>query len=308
MDALNYQHLLYFWRVAREGSLARASSELRLAQSTVSKQIHQLEGALGQALFAKSGRRLVLTESGRVVFRYADEIFGLGRELLDTLADRPAGKPLRVTIGIADSVPKPIAEQLLAPALELDEPVRLVCREGEPGRLLAELALHELDAVISDAPAGPEVKVRVFHHRLGSSGISFFATPDLARRARGAFPASLGELPLLLPAEHTALRRRLDPWFESLGIRPTVAAEFEDAALLDVFGVRGVGAFPAATVAARDLVRRHGVRPLGRAGELRVSYWAITVERRIRNPAVVAISERARTVLDGTSGRARRPA
>ncbi len=171
MEWVNYHHLLYFWLVAREGSLARASTELRLAQSTVSKQIHQFEDVLGHKLFAKMGRQLVLTESGQVVFRYADEIFGLGREMLDTLRDRPVGKPLRVTVGIADVVPKLVAERVLAPALALPEPVRLVCREDASDRLLAELALHELDVILTDAPANPNVKVRAFSHLLGQSEI-----------------------------------------------------------------------------------------------------------------------------------------
>jgi LysR family transcriptional activator of nhaA len=297
VEWVNYHHLLYFWRVAREGSLARASAELRLAQSTVSKQIHLLEDAFGHALFTRAGRRLTLTESGTVVYRYADEIFALGREMQDVLKDRPVGRALRVTVGIADVVPKLVAERLLAPALHLPEQVLLVCREGNPARLLAELALHELDLVLSDAPSGAETKVRAFNHPLGTSGITFFARPGLARRANGAFPECLASLPLLLPTEATAMRRRLDQWFSRLGIRPTIAAEFDDAALLDVFGRRGVGAFPAATVTARDVARQFGVRALGEVDGTRESYFAITVERRIRHPAVVAICERARGAL-----------
>jgi LysR family transcriptional activator of nhaA len=297
MEWVNYHHLLYFWLVAREGSLLRACAELRLAQSTVSKQIHLLEDAFGHALFTRNGRRLALTESGTVVYRYADEIFALGRELLDVLADRPVGRPLRVTVGIADVVPKLVAERLLAPALHLPEQVLLVCREGNPARLLAELALHELDLVLSDAPSGAETKVRAFNHPLGTSGITFFARPGLARRAKGAFPQCLATLPLLLPTEATAMRRRLDQWFSRLGIRPAIAAEFDDAALLDVFGRRGVGAFPAATVTARDVVRQFGVRALGEVDGARESYFAVTVERRLRHPAVVAICERARRAL-----------
>lgn len=297
MEWVNYHHLLYFWLVAREGSLARASAELRLAQSTVSKQIHLLEAAFGQALFTRSGRRLALTESGTVVYRYADEIFALGREMLDAVKDRPVGRPLRVTVGIADVVPKLVAERLLAPALHLPEQVLLVCREGNPARLLAELAVHELDLVLSDAPSGPEVKVRAFNHPLGTSGITFFARPGLARRAKGAFPQCLATVPLLLPTEATAMRRRLDQWFSRLGLRPLIAAEFDDAALLDAFGRRGVGAFPAATVTSREVVRQFGVRALGEVDGARESYFAITVERRIRHAAVVAICQRARRVL-----------
>ena len=299
MEWVNYHHLLYFWLVAREGGLARACAELRLAQSTVSKQIHQFEDALGHALFTKSGRRLELTESGRVVFRYADEIFGLGREMLDTLKDRPVGRPITVTIGIADVLPKSVSERLLAPAFQLPEGVRMVCREGEPRRLLADLALHDLDMVLADAPATPDVKVRGFNHLLGSSGVHFFATQELVRGSRAKFPAVLGELPLLLPTENSALRRRLDQWFDGIGLRPQVVAEFEDSALLEAFGARGVGAFPAATVVGGELRRHHGLRPIGEVPGVTDSYYAITVERRIRHPAVSAICERARGVLSG---------
>lgn len=297
MEWVNYHHLLYFWLVAREGSLARACAELRLAQSTVSKQIHQFEDVLGHRLFTKSGRRLVLTESGRVVFRYADEIFGLGREMLDTLKDRPVGRPITVTIGVADVVPKMIAERLLAPALQLPERVCMVVREGEPRRLLAELALHELDMVLADAPASPDVRVRAFNHFLGSSGITFFARSDLARRAQGRFPAVLGELPLLLPMESSALRRHLDQWFAGLSVRPNVVAEFEDSALLEAFAVRGVGVFPAATAITTEIAKQHGLRPVGEVPAVKESYYAITVERRIKHPAVVAICEQARGML-----------
>ena len=297
MEWVNYHHLLYFWLVAREGGLARASAELRLAQSTVSKQIHQLEDVLGHPLFAKKGRRLALTESGQIAYRYAEEIFALGREMLDTLKDRPVGRPLRVTVGVADAIPKLVAERFLAPALRLPEKVLLVCREGSPARLVAELALHELDLVLSDAPAGADVKVRAFNHALGTSGITFFAPPAVARRARQRFPACLEEITLLLPTETTALRRRLDQWFARAGIRPTVAAEFDDAALLDAFGLRGAGAFPAATATAKEVERQYRVRAIGEVADVRESYYAITVERKIVHPAVIAIREGARALL-----------
>jgi LysR family transcriptional regulator, transcriptional activator of nhaA len=202
-----------------------------------------------------------------------------------------------VTVGIADVVPKVVAERFLAPALQLPERVLLVCREGNPARLIAELALHELDLVLSDAPSGAEVKVRAFNHPLGTSAITFFARPDLARRARSRFPACLEEIPLLLPTETTAMRRRLEQWFAKVGLRPTVAAEFDDAALLGAFGLRGVGAFPAATVTAREVERQSGVRAIGEVDEVRESYFAITVERRIKHPAVIAICEGARALL-----------
>jgi LysR family transcriptional regulator, transcriptional activator of nhaA len=297
MDRMNYHHLLYFWLVAREGSLARASAELRLAQSTVSKQIHLFEGTLGHALFAKSGRRLVLTESGKVVYSYAEEIFGLGREMLDTLRDRPVGRPMGVTVGIADVVPKLIAERVLAPALDLAGGIRLVCREDKPDRLLAALALHELDVILTDSPASADVNVRAFSHLLGETDIGFFGSARLAARHRGGFPASLDGAPMLLPTENTVLRRSLDQWFESLGLRPAVAGEFEDNALLKVFGLRGAGIFPAAMVIAKEVEAQYKVRLIGTAPGVRERLYAVTVERRIKHPAVAAICEAARTLV-----------
>jgi LysR family transcriptional regulator, transcriptional activator of nhaA len=299
MEYINYHHLLYFWLVAREGSLAQASAELRLAQSTVSKQVHQFEDALGHKLFAKSGRQLVLTESGRVAFRYADEIFGLGREMVDTLKGRPVGKPLRVTVGIADVVPKLVAERVLASALALPEPVRLVCMEDAPDRLLAELALHKLDVVLTDAPANPNVKVRAFSHLLGESEIGFFGRPDLATRYREGFPDSLSGAPMLLPTENNILRRSLDQWLDANSVRPDVIAEFEDSALLKVFGLRGVGVFPAPMAVAKEVEEQYKVETIGIVSSVKERLFAITVERRIRNPAVVAICDAARSLVFG---------
>lgn len=297
MEWVNYHHMLYFWLVAREGSLARASAELRLAQSTVSKQIHQFEDVLGQKLFAKNGRSLVLTESGRVVFRYADEIFGLGREMLDTLRDRPVGKPLRITIGIAHVVPKLVAERVIAPVLGLAEPVSLVCREDAADRLLAELALHELDVILTDAPANPNVKVRAFSHLLGESDVGFFGHPSLASRYRNGFPASLDGAPVLLPTEESMLRRTLDQWFDANDIRPHVIGEFQDSALLKVFGSRGVGVFPASMAVARDVQDQYRVELVGRAVNVRERLYAVTLDRRIKHPGVVLICQAARSAM-----------
>lgn len=297
MEWVNYHHLLYFWLVAREGSLARACAELRLAQSTVSKQIHVLEEVLGQQLFEKSGRNLVLTEGGRIVFRYADEIFGLGREMLDTLKDRPTGRSLRVTVGIADVVPKLVAERVLSHAYQLGGPVRLVCREDKPERLLADLALHELDVILSDAPASPHVKVRAYNHVLGESDITFFGRRDLAVDLRRKFPDSLHGVPMLLPAENTSLRRSLEQWFDARAIRPNIVGEFDDSALLKVFGMHGVGIFPAMSVIATEIERQYQVRAVGTIADVRERLYAVTVERRIKHPAVVAICNAARTLI-----------
>ncbi|TMB59558.1 MAG: transcriptional activator NhaR [Deltaproteobacteria bacterium] len=299
MEWLNYHHLLYFWVVACHGSVTRAAAELRLAQSTVSTQLRTLEEVLGEKLFARTGRRLVLTDVGRLVFRYADEIFGLGRELLETVKGRPTGQPMRLTVGIADAVPKLIAYRLLGPALTGAEPVRIICREDKPDRLLAQLAVHGLDLVLSDAPIGPTTKVRAFNHLLGECGVTFFAAPALARTCRRGFPRSLGGAPMLLPTDNTALRRSLDDWFESEDIRPRVASEFEDSALLMAFGQAGMGLFPAPSAIERQVRSQYGVVVVGRLDTVRERFYAISGERRLKHPAVVAISEAARQRVFG---------
>jgi LysR family transcriptional activator of nhaA len=293
MEWINYHHLLYFWFVAREGSLARASSELRLAQSTVSKQIHQLEALLGHTLFSKKGRSLALTESGRVVFRYADEIFGLGREMLDTLRDRPVGKPARITVGVADVVPKLVAEHVLAAVLKLENPVHLTCKEDKPDRLLADLAMHDLDVILTDAPASPHVKIRAFNHLLGESEIAFFGRRELAMKYRRNFPASLNGAPMLLPTENTMMRRSLEQWFESHDIRPIVIGECEDSALLKAFGYRGIGIVPAASVITKEIKAQYRLQSIGMASGVTERLYAVTVERRIKHPAVAAICREA---------------
>lgn len=297
MEWLNYHHLLYFWLAAKEGSVTRAAAELRLAQSTVSAQIRQLEHVLDERLFRRDGRRLVLTDVGRTVFRYAEEIFGLGRELLDVVRDRPTGRPLRFNVGVADQVPKLIAHRLLRPALALDVPVRLVCHEGRTTQLLGELATHQLDVVITDMPLGSDTRVRAFNHLLGECGVSIFGTAARARAVRRGFPGSLTGAPLLLPAPGTVLRRTLDQWFDAHHVRPTVVAEFEDSGLLKVFGQGGLGLFPAPTVLELDIARQYRVVVAGRLPDVRERFYAISVERRLRHPAVVAISQAARSLI-----------
>jgi len=299
MEWLNYHHLFYFWTVARVGSVTRAAAELRLGQPTVSAQLRTLEEALGEKLFTRVGRSLALTEVGRIVFRYAEDIFSLGRELFDAVKDRPTGRPIRFQVGIADAIPKRIAYRLLRPAFELGEPVRLVCREGEPDRLLAELAVHELDLVLTDAPLGPTHKIKAFNHLLGECEVMFFGSARLARAHRRAFPRSLDGSPVLLPTENTALRRALDQWFDAHGIRPVVIGECEDNALLDVFGAAGVGMFAAPAVIEREIRRDHGVQPIGRVGGVRERFYAISVERRLKHPGVVAIVDAAREKMFG---------
>lgn len=297
MEWLNYHHLLYFWTVAREGTVARASKQLGLAQPTISGQLQTLEQALGEKLFVRSGRHLVLTEMGQTVYKYADEIFSLGRELQETLKGRPASRPLRLTVGIADFVPKLVVYRLLQPALALAEPIQLVCREGKPERLLAELAVHSLDVVVADTPVAPTVKIRAFSHLLGECGVTFFGAEAMAKRYWKDFPNSLDGAPLLMPAETSALRRALDDWFYEHQIRPIVVGEFDDSSLLKVFGQEGVGLFPVPSVIARDVTRQHDVVEIGQLESVRARFYAISVERRLRHPALVAISAGAREGL-----------
>lgn len=299
MEWLNYHHLLYFYTVAREGSVTRAAQVLRLAQPTLSGQIRRLEETLDEKLFVRQGRHLVLTDVGRVVYRYADEIFSLGRELVDTLRGRPTRRPARLLVGIADVVPKLVAHRLLEVALRLEEPVQLVLREGKTDDLLGALATQAFDLVITDSPLGSHLKVRAFNHLLGSCGVGFFAAPALAARHRKRFPKSLDGAPMLLPTDNTALRRSLEQWFERIGVRPQVVAEIEDTALLKVFGQHGAGIFPAPQIMADEIGRQHGVRAVGHTAEVREHFYAISIERRIKHPAVAAITERAREEVFG---------
>lgn len=297
MDWLNYHHLLYFWVVAREGSVARACEQLGLAQPTISGQVRELEQTLGEKLFQRAGRGLVLTETGKVVFAYADEIFKLGQELTNAVRGRGAGRPLRLVIGVADVLPRLIVYRLLQPLRHLKEPVRIVCREGKPPRLLADLAAHHLDVVLSDLPASPVVKVRAFNHLLGESGLSFFATPALAKKHGGDFPRSLDGAPMLLPTEETAMRRAVEHWLRGQHVRVDVRGEFEDSTLLKIFGQAGEGVFVMPTVIEPEVCRQYDVVALGRIDVPRVRCYAITAERRIKHPAVVALAAAARQEL-----------
>jgi LysR family transcriptional activator of nhaA len=306
MASLNYHHLRYFWAAAKEGGITRAAQKLHVSQPSLSAQIRQLERSLGEKLFTRSGRTLVLTEMGQVALRYAEDIFGLGQEMLDAFAGRPTGRPPRVTVGVANVVPKLIAYRLLEPALRLTNAVQLECLEDHPERLLAELALHRLDVVLSDAPAPPTVRVQAFSHLLGECGVSIFGTKELAQAHRRDFPRSLDGAPLLLPSQNTSQRRSLQHWFERHGIRPRVVAEFEDSALLKAFGEAGRGLYPAPTAIEREVCAHYGAAVVGRLPGILERFYALTVERRIRHPAVVAISEGAKRTL--TMHAARSPA
>ncbi len=299
MEWLNYHHLLYFWTVVREGGVTQAAKRLRLAQPTVSGQLRALEASLGAKLYTRSGRRLLLTDVGQTVYRYADEIFGLGRELQEAVRGRGTGKPLKLVVGVADVLPKLVTYRLLEPALRLEPKVQLVVREDRPERLVADLAVHELDLVLSDAPVGPHLKVRVYNHLLGECGVTFFAAPELASRLARGFPRSLDGAPFLLPSEGTALRAALERWLDGEGVRPAPVAECQDAALLAVFCARGAGAFAAPTAVEAEMKAQYRVRVIGRSEAVRERFFAISGERRLRHPAVVAISESARGELFG---------
>jgi len=301
---LNYKHLRYFWMVARSGSIARASEQLHVTPQSISGQLRELDEALGAKLLRRAGRGLELTDVGQRILSYADEIFGLGDELLDVVRDQASRRMLPFRIGIADSVPKSVAYRVVEPALHLDEPVRLLCREGRLSSLLAELAVHRLDLVIADRPMPTELNVRGFNHLLGSSDLTVFGADAVARTLKGRFPALLDGAPLLLPGEEVAVRSRLLQWLESQQLRPRIVGEFDDSALLKAFGQGGAGLFVAPTAIAAYVCRQYGVRALGRIEAVVEHLYAITTERRLRHPATVAMSETAqREVFGAGAGR-----
>lgn len=302
MEWLNYHHLLYFWTVVRSGGVTKAGQELNLAPPTISAQLRRLELQLGEKLLKREGRRVVPTEVGRTVFRYADEVFSLGQEMLDTIKDRPTGQPLRLTIGIADVLPKEIVHALIEPALHLRERVRVICREDNQEHLLAQLSIQELDVVLSDTPVGPPAKIRGFNHLLGECGTTFFVSKTLNGKGKGkTFPGVLQGMPMLVPADNTNARRELDHWLGEQGVRPLIVGEFEDFALMRQFAGAGSGLFAAPSVLEKSFDNQHGFRVLGRVTSIRNRFYAISVERKINNPAVIAICEAARHKIFGNS-------
>jgi LysR family transcriptional regulator, transcriptional activator of nhaA len=296
---LNYHHLLYFWTVAHEGTVAAACARLNLTQPTISMQIRKLERSLGQQLFRRSGRTLVLTETGQTVYRYADEIFSLGRELTQALGGVVAGRPMRLVVGVPDAMPKLVTYRLLQPVLTMDEPVQLVCHEAKLEQLLADLAVHRYDVLLSDAPLGLDTRVKAFSHPLGDCGVAFCGTRALARKYRSKFPLSLGEAPLLLPTPNTELRRALDQWFDAQSLRPRIAGEFEDSALLKEFGHGGLGLFPVPAVVLSQVMKQYDVAQVGTLDAVRTRFYAISTQRRVRHPAVAAICAAARSSFLG---------
>ncbi|MGB7180447.1 MAG: transcriptional activator NhaR [Burkholderiaceae bacterium] len=283
-NQLNYKHLLYFWVVAKEGSIAHAAERLDISSQTISGQIKRLEKSLGKSLFAPRGRGLVLTEAGRATLGYADQIFELGEELVHALASSEMDSTIRLHVGTTDALPKLVAYELLEPLFKQQSPVRLQCHEGEFDELLAELALSKLDVVLADRPTAENSGLRVFSHLIGECGMSMYATDALYEQFADGYPASLMNAPLLLPSRHTAIRTRLDLWLQTHGIGKKIIGEFEDSALLATFAATGLGIFPAVTVSAQDLASQYGVKPLGPIEGVREQVFAITSERRIKHP------------------------
>ncbi|MCX7176919.1 MAG: transcriptional activator NhaR [Proteobacteria bacterium] len=297
MAALNFKHLRYFWVVAKAGGIARAAERLHLTPQTISGQISLFEELLGYQLFARVGRRLELTDAGRVVLSYADEIFTLGEELEGVLRNPAAGRPLQFRVGIADAVQKVVTYRLLEPAIALKEPLRMVCREGKIASLLADLAVHRLDIVVADGPMPATANIKGFNHLLGECGLTFFATAKLARKLRGGFPRCLDGAPLLLPGEDAAVRPKLLRWLDAKRIQPRVVGEFDDGALMNAFGRAGAGVFAAPTAIVEQVRQQYAVAAIGATVEVTEQFYAISVERRLTHPAVIAITSAARQEL-----------
>lgn len=297
MEWLNYHHLLYFWSVAKHGTMTKACEELRLAQPTISGQIRLLENTLGEKLFVRTGRRLGLTEMGQLVFKYAEDIFATGQELLNTVKSQGNGHPTRLVVGIADAVPKPLATQLLKSALKLYRPTRLICQEDKLRQLLTDLMAHRSDLVIADTPTPSSIKEHTYSHPLGESGVTLFATAKLATRYRRGFPQSLNGAPLLLPTSNAMLRRLVDQWLVNHGLQPNIVGEFDDSATLKAFGQDGYGIFPGVSVIEKEICRQYRVQVVGQLDSLKQHFYAITVERRLKHPAVLALVRTARQEL-----------
>ena len=294
---INYKHLHYFWAVAREGGVARASERLHLTPQTISGQLSLLERYLGADLFTRVGRNLELTETGRLVLSYADEIFSLGGELEEFVHQLPADRPQLFRVGVLDVVPKSITHRILQPALQMKEPIRIVCREANLDTLLADLAVHRLDLVLADRPIPPTVSTRGFSHKLGECGVSFFATTKMHKTLKGDFPSCLNGAPLLLPSTNNQLRASINLWLDKHHIHPRIVAEFDDSALMKVFGQEGAGIFIAPAVIAPEVERQYNVSKIGQTDSVKERFYAISVERRIKHPVVSTLLETARELL-----------
>ena len=299
MRHLNYNHLQYFWTVAREGSIAKAAEVLHVTPQTISGQLKLLDEVVEQPLFNRAGRRLVLSEMGRVVFEYADEIFSVGTELANVVRGHQSSGPSILNVGNVSSMPKLVVERIVAPALVGDDPIRVRCFEASLEQLLADLAVHRLDLVLSDQPMPSGLGLRAYNHRLGVSGLSFFAQRRVAAKYRRRFPNSLAHAPMLLPSKNSALRRHMEAWFETHGLVPRIVGEFDDSALLKAFGDAGAGLFAAPSVIETEICRMYRMSVIGRAPDVREHFYAISPERRLKHDAVVAITNFARTDLFG---------
>ncbi|HAP26823.1 MAG TPA: transcriptional activator NhaR [Achromobacter sp.] len=299
MVTLNYKHLRYFWTVAKAGSIARAAQQLQRTPQSISGQIQELESTLGTELFRRAGRGLELTDVGRHALLYADRIFTMGDELLDDLRERPARRALEFKVGVAEGMPKAMVYRMIEPALQLDQDVRLICREGRLPFLLADLAVHRFDMVIADRPMPNNLNVRGFSHLLGECGLTFFGSPSLLDSLAGTFPALLDQAPFLLPGEDAAIRPRLLQWFDEHDIRPRIVGEFDDSALMNSFGQTGTGVLVAPTATAAYLCKQYRVRAIGHAAAVKEQFYAITTDQRLEHPAVVALSRAAREDIFG---------
>ncbi|MEJ2620133.1 MAG: transcriptional activator NhaR [Candidatus Thiodiazotropha sp.] len=294
---LNLKHLRYFWAVASHGTIVQAAEALFITPQTISGQLRELESQVGSELFRKEGRRLILTETGRLVFSYADEMFRLGIELQDMLSGRSQGAVITLKVGVAMVVPKLLAYRVLEPALQMPDPVKLVCHEAPLVDLLADLSVHKLDMVLADSPINPTLNIRAYNHALGESGISFFAAPDDAQRLAADFPQSLHRQNTLMPSSGSSLRRNLEIWFQRQQIEPLVVAEFEDRALMKTFGERGVGVFTSPTAVEQDVIDKYSVEVIGRSDEITENYYVISPERHIKHPAINTITQAAKSDL-----------
>lgn len=288
MEWLNYHHLLYFWTVARTGSVTAAALELNLSPATVSEQVHELESRLDEKLLRRSGRQLLVTDAGALVFRYASEIFALGREMLHTVHDGAGRGPLQLAVGVADALPSLMAEWLIEPAFHLDRPLHLVCREAATEQLLVKLAMQEVDIVLSDTP-GKSSRIRAYNHLLAECGVVFMGTAAQADAYRKGFPKSLNGAPMLLPTDNIAIRAGLEQWMDGRGIRPQVIGECEDYSLLRAFGEAGLGMYPAPSILQKRIERLFGLRRIGGTDAVRYRYYAISGEKKAAHPAVSAI-------------------
>lgn len=297
MDWLNYHHLRYFWTSAKEGTLARAAAKLHVSQPSISEQIRELEHALGERLFRREGRSNVLTDAGQIVFGYAEQIFALGREMTNAVKQGPSAKTLRLYVGVTDSLPKLVTNEILKPVFSMPQAIHVICREGKIEDLLAQLTAHKLDVVLSDEPASSSTNFKTFNHPLGETGTVFCAEKKLGTKLKRGFPKSLQNAPALLPAENSSLRRALDTWFREHHIEPRIVAEFDDPALMKVMAAEGRGFIAVPIVSLDDAVASYGYQVVGRADKCRIGFHAITAERRIEHPAVSLITSKARVMF-----------